>query len=179
MSRTLTLMMAFIPCLLGRGANEPVSKPTTFDLKRARRHVAFSYPVPALSHRDFKRQFISFNVPKHESLSYGVHQSLSRGMQGIPLAKFRGRSAANIFLLSMLCQKSSSEEAESSNKTASKFPSWETFLKQRMEGLDFSLMKNDLSLISIYSLGDSIVEVGREGSAPCLWCFFFCDNLGR
>ncbi len=147
----LALMVLLFPVLLARGAYESVSKPIIFDTKKSRHPIAFSYPTPALSHRNSHRQFIPYHFFNSESLR--------RGKQGMPLAKVHGRTAAKYCFLSLQCQKSNSEP-EPFNKTTTK--SWETAMKQRMEGLDFSLMKNDLSLISIYSLGDSIVEVGKN-----------------
>jgi hypothetical protein len=153
------LQLLFIPCLFVRGAYESASKEITFDMKMSRYPVAFSYP-PALSHYNSRRHFNSYCFLNHRSLPFGTPESLPRAIQGTSLAEFRGRYTARDNSWSLLCEKSNSRESESSNKTASKIPSWETGLKQRMDDIDFSLMKNDLSLISIYSLGDSIVEVG-------------------
>ncbi len=170
MRRTLTLMLLFIPCFLAKGSYESHSEPFIFDVGISRYPVAFSYPAPYLSHQ---RRFISYHFLNHESLPCAIHESLPSGLRGKPLAKFRGRFAANMHFLSLQCQKSNSDLKESSNKTSSKIPSWETGLKQRMEGLDFSLMKNDLSLISIYSLGDSIIEVSTKSKAVPKYIYIY------
>ena len=61
--------------------------------------------------------------------------------------------------LSLLCQKPGTDTSKSANKTQSNLN-----LLSFINDIDGELMKNDLSLISIYSLGDSIIQVR---STPC------------
>jgi hypothetical protein len=143
MRNSLTVLLMFVPCVLARVSHNSISNPAMDDTRISRHSVlGFSYPVlfPKTIVRQCHRQFTS-------------HRFLSKDVISIV---FRGQPVDNDSFLSKRCQKS---DSETSNSTESKFPSWETGIKQMMEGIDFELMKNDLSLISIYSLGDSIIEV--------------------
>jgi hypothetical protein len=110
----------------------------------------------------------AFTIP---SLSLGVssvHNRLSKSCSSPSKLRFHHGlvydrtirfQPRNPNRLSALCRKPDTDAMETANKTSPKSERWN--LWSLTADIDSELMKNDISLISIYSLGDSIIEVLR------------------
>lgn len=69
------------------------------------------------------------------------------------------RSRYSSIYFNLHCHKPDSEAVETTNQTSTRGQDWN--FRSLTADIDSELMKNDISLISIYSLGDSIIEVRK------------------